>query len=40
MSAIAQWSLIVVFLAVIAAIPIAWYLVGRDTYGTGDYYQP
>ena len=40
MSAIAQWCMIVLFLSVIAAIPIAWYFVGRDIYGTGDYYQP
>ena len=40
MSAIAQWCMIVLFLAVLVAIPLLWYFVGRDTYGTGDYYQP
>ncbi len=28
------------FLGVIAAIPILWFVVGRKTYGTGDYRQP
>jgi hypothetical protein len=29
-----------VFFAVIGAVPIAWYLLGLKTYGTGDYHQP
>jgi hypothetical protein len=35
-----QWGMLVVFAAVLVAVPVLWYLVGRDTYGTGDYYQP
>jgi len=40
LSPFAQYGLMVVFFLVIAAIPTLWYFVGRDTYGTGDYYQP
>jgi hypothetical protein len=37
---IANFLLMVVFFGVIAVIPIAWFLVGLKTYGTGDYHQP
>jgi hypothetical protein len=38
--AVAQWCMIVLFLLVLVGIPVLWFVVGRDTYGTGDYYQP
>jgi hypothetical protein len=37
---LANYLLMVLFFAVIAAIPILWFLVGIKTYGTGDYHQP
>ena len=39
-SPLTQFILMGVFFGVIAAIPIAWYLLGLKTYGTGDYHQP
>ena len=35
-----QYVLMGIFFAVIAAVPVAWYLLGLKTYGTGDYHQP
>jgi hypothetical protein len=37
---IVQYVLMGVFFSVIAAVPIAWFLLGLKTYGTGDYHQP
>ena len=37
---ISNFLLMVVFFGVTAAIPLAWFLVGLNTYGTGDYPQP
>ena len=35
-----QYWIMALFLAVIVAIPLLWFAVGRKTYGTGDYRQP
>jgi hypothetical protein len=35
-----QGWMALVFLAVLVAIPVLWYVVGIKTYGTGDYRQP
>ena len=35
-----NFILMAVFFGVLLAVPIAWYLLGRFTYGTGDYHQP
>ncbi len=37
---LAQWLMMVLWLAVIVAIPVGWFLVGLKSYGTGDYHQP
>ena len=37
---VANYLLMVLFFAVIVAIPTLWFLVGIKTYGTGDYHQP
>jgi hypothetical protein len=39
-SPLTQYVLMGIFFGVIGAVPLAWFLLGLKTYGTGDYHQP